>query len=116
MVKEFAHCAYCGRKLNVTNDLDSQKEEDHVIPRVRGGCECEENKVDVCRGCNRAKGDMTPLEYYSWHEKGPFDYGGWTLAEKQHFLLQAGYWEVLARGHLWEAHRIRATFVSAEGS
>lgn len=114
MAKEFSHCAYCGRRLNVSNDLDSQKEEDHVVPVSRGGCECEENKVDVCRDCKRAKGDMTPVEYYSWHEKGPFDYGGWTLAERQRFLMQAAYWEALARRHLLETYGIQARFTSKD--
>jgi 5-methylcytosine-specific restriction endonuclease McrA len=48
-------CQYCGatnRPLTV----------DHVVPRLRGGCETWENLVCACDRCNNRKGDRTPEE------------------------------------------------------
>lgn len=40
-------CHYCGAEAN---------EVDHVIPRVLGGGEDDENLVSACVPCNRSKG------------------------------------------------------------
>lgn len=50
---------------------------------------------------------MISVEYYGWHEKCPLDYGGWTLVERQRFLIQATYWEALARRHPLETHGVQ---------
>src|SRR5687768_2723175 len=94
----FSHCAYCHVEFDPHS---SPKEQDHVIPKKRGGCECWENKVDACQECNRAKNTMTPLEYYNSLLENAFDEGGFTLQESQGFLLQSAYWEARARLHLW---------------
>ncbi len=47
-------CIYCGRKA---------RENDHVIPRSRGGKNTRDNLVPTCAGCNAEKSTMTPFEW-----------------------------------------------------
>jgi hypothetical protein len=60
----------------------------------------------------------TPLEWWAkqewenqWKDKNgkasvsAFDYGGWTLEERQRFLIQAAYWEARARWHIMTEHK-----------
>jgi hypothetical protein len=75
------------------------------------------NLIDLCAECNNGKDGQwtdTPLEYWAWHQwhvedgegnVSPFDFGGWTLRQRDEFLLQAAYWEARARGHLLEVHK-----------
>ena len=97
---EFSHCAYCQRELYIVDDDDAMGDEDHVIPKDRGGCECKQNKVDFCLTCKQEKNTMTPLEFYNSLLEDSFDEGGYTLQQRQDFLLQAAYWEARARLHL----------------
>lgn len=46
-------CAYCGRRANTV---------DHVIPRILGGNEDENNLVACCKRCNMQKTNRTPKE------------------------------------------------------
>lgn len=55
------HCIYCGRRMRL-----GRSTMDHVWPRSRGGSDYWPNLVLSCRGCNKAKGDRTPLEVVAW--------------------------------------------------
>jgi 5-methylcytosine-specific restriction endonuclease McrA len=50
-------CQYCGTVLP-----SSELTLDHVIPRSRGGSSTWENLVACCHGCNRRKGNQSPME------------------------------------------------------
>lgn len=39
---------------------------DHVVPKSRGGADCEANIVPACRHCNSEKHTRTLEEYRSW--------------------------------------------------
>lgn len=49
-------CAYCGAE-------GVPLEQDHVIPRSRGGTDRVSNLAVSCRPCNQAKGDRTAAEF-----------------------------------------------------
>ena len=103
--QHFSHCAFCGEPLG------SSTVQAHVIPKGRGGCNCLENRVDSCWECNNAMQALTPIEWWAKHQWDTddesmvtqFDSGGWTLAQRQEFLLQAAYWEARARWHLFKS-------------
>jgi hypothetical protein len=54
-------CAYCG----CHQDLQWE----HIIPRSRGGPDTIDNMVRCCKGCNCAKGDKDPFEWYGKEKK-----------------------------------------------
>ena len=45
-------CPYCDRIFD-----ESIFETDHIVPQACDGSNDEENLIDVCRECNRIKGD-----------------------------------------------------------
>jgi hypothetical protein len=49
-------CFYCGT-------ADGPFEDDHVVPRSRGGPDSPLNLIKACKGCNRAKRDLLPSEW-----------------------------------------------------
>ena len=51
-------CVYCGKVLEIFNVSI-----DHKHPRSRGGTNKKSNLVYCHLGCNKAKGDLTELEY-----------------------------------------------------
>ena len=57
-MRDDSRCAYC--ETQVAFILGTV---DHVLPRSRGGTNCESNLVWCCEPCNTAKGTMTGLEY-----------------------------------------------------
>lgn len=57
MLRDGYQCQYCGRAASA-RELDI----DHVLPRSRGGEDSWSNLVTACLGCNRRKGQRTPLE------------------------------------------------------
>lgn len=36
---------------------------DHLVPRVKGGPSWLENEVAACRGCNRLRGHVSPVDW-----------------------------------------------------
>ena len=52
-------CVYCGVFLHRDN-----RTQDHVIPKARGGSQMgRDNLEPACQECNRAKGDLSLLEF-----------------------------------------------------
>ena len=100
-------CAYCGEELNQENERT-----DHVISPKRGGCDHLENKLTVCVGCNDAKKDMTPLEYYNDQiRKGALTKEfEWDSVERRKFFNRLAKAEAKARSHLKEVHGLGAFF------
>lgn len=49
-------CFYCG-------STDGPFEDDHVVPRSRGGPDSPLNLIRACKPCNRAKRDLLPSEW-----------------------------------------------------
>lgn len=47
-------CVYCGEPV---------EEVDHIVPRARGGEDKPENKMPICKKCNRMKGAKPPLYF-----------------------------------------------------
>ena len=71
-------CHFCGKKLNfeAKRGYDGRWHIDHIFPFSRGGKNCLENYLPICRSCNRLK----------WHFTGNkireiFRYG--VIAEKE---------------------------------
>ena len=56
-------CEYCGRRLSASKA--GKPNMDHRLPIARGGGAETANLVLSCSGCNRAKGEMTELEFRS---------------------------------------------------
>ena len=54
-------CEYCGRRLSASKA--GKPNMDHRLPIARGGGAETANLVLSCSGCNRAKGEMTELEF-----------------------------------------------------
>jgi 5-methylcytosine-specific restriction endonuclease McrA len=52
-----SHCPYCGVQL------DTQPHLDHILPVQRGGPSIPWNMVYVCIPCNRAKRDLSLMEF-----------------------------------------------------
>src|SRR5690348_18363885 len=53
-------CVWCGRELGVGHRHASVE---HVVPRLKGGPAWPENEVVACRGCNRARGHVSPSSW-----------------------------------------------------
>jgi len=58
-IKSNNYCWYCGKKM-APNELTK----DHVFPRVKGGKECLDNIIMVCKTCNSSKGKRDLFEWY----------------------------------------------------
>lgn len=56
-------CVACGR----TEDLAI----DHIVPRMRGGGDEEENLQTLCRFCNTQKGTKSDEEWRRFWAEGP---------------------------------------------
>jgi hypothetical protein len=54
-----ATCVWCRRRLRP--GLDASVE--HVVPKLKGGPAWPENEVPACRGCNRARGHVSPVAW-----------------------------------------------------
>lgn len=48
-------CLRCGARQNLTLD--------HIIPKSRGGTNCQRNLQTLCGGCNKAKGNKNCKDY-----------------------------------------------------
>ncbi|MEY2598960.1 MAG: hypothetical protein RLZZ142_1219 [Verrucomicrobiota bacterium] len=53
-------CVWCGRGLPVGH---AEASLEHLIPRVKGGPAWPENEVVACRGCNHARGHVSPVDW-----------------------------------------------------
>jgi hypothetical protein len=49
-------CAYCGKSSDISID--------HLIPKSKGGTNCADNLIRVCKHCNSSKGAKDMLQ---WH-------------------------------------------------
>ena len=83
---------------------------DHVIPKSRGGCDCDENRVGSHRLCNNRKYNKTPLEYFMWVKLNRSDYWELTLREEDRLLVSLAKVEMKARQHFLDAHSIKPDF------
>jgi len=57
-IEKCPFCPYCNCVLTMKNSS-----RDHMIPRIRGGNNKENNCVTCCISCNNKKGKLMPLEY-----------------------------------------------------
>lgn len=55
------HCIYCGIEDKLTTE--------HILPRIRGGEDCIDNVVRVCRRCNSSKGDKRLYEWRGYKNR-----------------------------------------------
>jgi HNH endonuclease len=60
--KTQGRCWYCGKTPEHQSDMTL----DHVVPRAKGGGECETNFVAACGRCNGSKGNRSLEEYRIW--------------------------------------------------
>lgn len=58
-IKANNYCWYCGKEME-----PSQLTKDHVFPRIKGGKDCIDNIIMVCKTCNSSKGKMDLFEWY----------------------------------------------------
>ena len=102
----YFQCPYCWKRGNrLTKHID------HVIPRSRGGCDCDENLVEACSYCNRQKKDKTPLEYFAWlNAIGHFDYWQYTKTDRKNLLAELAELEIRAVSHLKTDHHRRPSY------
>ncbi len=59
-------CVWCRRPLAPGHRLVSLE---HVVPRLKGGPAWPENEVCACRGCNRQRGHVAPVEWLAECER-----------------------------------------------
>lgn len=57
-------CVYCGRDLMSDFDTFMLAQEDHLIPKSKGGPHESENIVTSCMVCNLLKGNYVPPRQY----------------------------------------------------
>lgn len=57
LIRDDFSCQYCGKKLPI-----GQLNQDHLVPKRRGGKTAWENIVASCYACNTKKADRTPEE------------------------------------------------------
>ncbi len=55
VIRRDGRCLECGSIENLTVD--------HVIPKVKGGCNNVKNLITLCEGCNKRKGSKTHQKY-----------------------------------------------------
>jgi len=58
-IKSNNYCWYCGQEME-----PSKLTKDHVFPRAKGGKDCLDNIIMVCKTCNSSKGKMDLFEWY----------------------------------------------------
>lgn len=58
-IKSNNYCWYCGKEME-----PSKLTKDHVFPRIKGGKDCLDNIIMVCKACNSSKGKMDLFEWY----------------------------------------------------
>lgn len=58
-IKANNYCWYCSKEME-----PSQLTKDHVFPRIKGGKDCIDNIIMVCKTCNSSKGKMDLFEWY----------------------------------------------------
>lgn len=58
-IKSNNYCWYCGKEMP-----PSELTKDHVFPRIKGGKDCLDNIIMVCKTCNSSKGKMDLFEWY----------------------------------------------------
>jgi HNH endonuclease len=59
-------CVYCRQPTTNQPGRPNSLEQEHNIPRSRGGDGNEANRLPSCRTCNRQKRNLTPEEFYRW--------------------------------------------------
>ena len=58
-IKSNNYCWYCGKEME-----PSKLTKDHIFPRIKGGKDCLDNIIMVCKACNSSKGKMDLFEWY----------------------------------------------------
>lgn len=86
-------CAYCG---DISSDNMSI---DHMIPRSRGGSNCESNLMPSCRSCNSTKGTKTVEEFILYMDYIDLvrEYG-FTLKQLQFLVKNTSFTKDYPRG------------------
>jgi len=56
-------CVYCSVEVTYYSKKSNSLEIDHVVPKSKGGSDDESNLACACRGCNRAKHDMSAEKF-----------------------------------------------------
>ena len=59
-IMENDYCWYCGKSME-----SSHLTKDHVFPKIKGGKNCIDNIIMVCKTCNSSKGKMNLFEWYN---------------------------------------------------
>lgn len=59
-IMENDYCWYCGKSME-----SSHLTKDHVFPKIKGGKNCIDNIIMVCKTCNSSKGKMDLFEWYN---------------------------------------------------
>ena len=72
---------YCCRDLLADFDSFMLAEEDHLVPRSKGGPDSAENVVIACAVCNRLKGNYAPTESYDATKRNDYIIG------VRHFIM-----------------------------
>jgi hypothetical protein len=68
--RDGAECVWCRRPLEPGDRLLSLE---HVVPRLKGGPAWPENEVCACRGCNRRRGHVSPVDWLDECERRGLD-------------------------------------------
>lgn len=61
-IRDRFECQCCGRDLRKAKSEEMGL--DHLIPRVRGGCNCASNLMTICKPCNASRGSKSWTQFY----------------------------------------------------
>ncbi|MFQ5868856.1 MAG: HNH endonuclease [Candidatus Zixiibacteriota bacterium] len=75
-------CVYCGRDLMLDFDTFMLSQEDHLIPKSKGGPHESENIVTSCMVCNLLKGNYVPSQEYEKEKRQEY------IATIRHYVME----------------------------
>lgn len=62
---DLPNCTYCGKDtVKSPNSCPNRYNNDHIIPKSRGGNNSPDNQTPACQDCNLSKGNKMNDEWY----------------------------------------------------
>lgn len=70
--KQEGKCHYCSKELSLqSKKINKRMVIDHVVPRAKGGTNCQDNLVGTCHHCNNRKGDQDYIYFVLRNRHAP---------------------------------------------
>ena len=105
------NCTYCFLPF----ESDRQGTFDHRIPKAKGGKTIQSNVCIACDQCNRAKNDMTDVEFIEWM-RCLYHRLRWNFHPKDVPIRLSDYQRVLREGKNVDEELAKGTFLQGLGT